>query len=83
MEGNIKRKGTDFLEISQDSTVLRIGNGGTSSYKFDAIQVNEFNQTENSLTLCFSSNSSLKWDSSTYQSICQTPSFEILKITPK
>lgn len=80
MEGNIKRKGTDFLEISQDSTVLRMG---TSSYKFDAIKVNESNQTENSLTLCFSSINSLKTDSSTYQSICQTPSFEILKITPK
>jgi hypothetical protein len=80
MEGHIKRKGTDFLEISQDSTVLRMG---TSSYKFDAIQVNEFNQTENSVTLCFSSNSSLKSDSSTYQSIYQTASFEILKITPK
>ncbi len=68
MEGQIKKKGTEFLEISQDNSILKIANGG-GSYKFDNIKLNEFNKSENQLTLCFSSNPSLKPESG-YQSIC-------------
>ena len=46
MDGQIKKKGTEFLEISQDNSVLKIANGG-GSYKFDNIKLNEFNKSEN------------------------------------
>jgi hypothetical protein len=30
MESQIKKKGTEFVEISQDSSVIKIANGGES-----------------------------------------------------